>query len=532
MAVSTGYARCLARPERRVSAVAGLTALGLMKMSVHTIKESLSVMPKVHRLLLAGIIVALCNQSAWAEDFLQIYRQTLESDPVLKAAAASREAAQETKPQARALLLPSASVVLDQGRSFGITGAGKTSSGKTEYSSHNYVIGLTQPLYNRGSQVQQRLADAVVSQSDVDLRDTQNEAILRVAQGYFGVLAALDNLTFTTAAKNAFARQLEQANRRFEVGLATITDVYDAQARFDAAVSQEVGATNRLADARELLRQLTGEEYAQLRALSERMQLALPSPSDPEEWVRMALENNLKLRSASFEVDRSRETIQLQKAGHYPTLDLAVSRNDLDNGVTDSNTSQVNLELNIPLYSGGAVSARSRQAAFNYEAARQSLENLQRDIIRTVRNAYRGQETAISQIKALNQTRISTRSALEANQAGYDVGTRTIVDVLDAERNVYQAELDYATARYNYIVNLLTLRQAAGRLSETDVIEINSWLDQSRATDGSTPITKPPTKPEPDKNRASAKPVKTTGKEAAAPASPTPAAKPRSGVSK
>ncbi|MCC9000734.1 MAG: TolC family outer membrane protein [Candidatus Contendobacter sp.] len=485
-------------------------------------------MPKVHRLVLAGMMAALCGQPAGAENLLQVYRQAFESDPVLKAAAASREAAQETKSQARALLLPNAGVTVEQGRTFGISGARDNSS----FNSHNYAIGLTQPLYNRGSQVQQRLADAVVSQSDVDFRNTQNRLVLRVAQGYFGVLAALDNLTFTTAAKNAFARQLEQANRRFEVGLATITDVYDAQARFDAAVSLEVSAINRLADARELLRQLTDQEYAQIAILSERMPLSLPKPSDPEEWVRMALENNLELRSANFGVDQARENIKLQKAGHYPTLDLKASRADFDNSITDTTSSQVNLELTIPLYTGGAVSSLSRQAAYNYEAARQSLENLQRDTIRTVRNAYRGQESAISQIKAFNQTRISTRSALEANQAGYEVGTRTIVDVLDAERNVYQAEADYANARYSYIVSFLTLRQAAGQLSEADVIEINGWLDKPRATDGSSKeeptkesakeLAKESAKPATNKNKANGKSAKVADKARKTPAPPSP----------
>lgn len=435
---------------------------------------------KARHLLWVGWFAVLGSQPAGAEDLIQVYQQAVESDPVLKAAVASREASQETKPQARALLLPSAGVTAEQGRTFGISGG----AGQSSFNDHNYTISLVQPVYNRGNQVRQRLADAVLSQSDVDLRNIQNELILRISQGYFGVLAALDYLTYATAEKNAFARQLEQANRRFEVGLATITDVYDAQARFDAAVSQEIDATNKLADARELLRQLTGQEYAQLNLLSERMPLALPKPSEPEEWVRMALENNLKLRSANFGVDQARENIQLQKAGHYPTLDFRASRTDFDNSVTNTNSSQVNLQLSIPLYSGGAVSSRSRQAAYSYESARQSLENQQRDTVRIVRNAYRGQETAISQIKALDQTRVSTRSALEANQAGYEVGTRTIVDVLDAERNVYLAERNYAASRYSYIANYLTLRQAAGQLSDEDVGEINGWLGAPRLTSG------------------------------------------------
>ncbi len=478
-------------------------------------------MSRVHRWIWAGMVAALCGPPAAAEDLLQVYRQALDSDPVLKAAVASREAAQEAKPQARALLLPNVGVNAEQGRT--------SVSGQSDFNSHNYTLGLQQPIYNRGSLVQQRLADAVVGQSDVDLRNTNNELILRVSQGYFGVLAALDNLTYATAEKNAFARQLEQANRRFEVGLATITDVYDAQARFDAAVSQEIDATNKLADARESLRQLTGQEYARLNLLSERMPLSLPKPTDPEAWVRMALDNNLQLLSAGFSVDQARQNIQLQKAGHYPTLDLRASSTDLDNSITNTTSQQVSLQLAIPLYTGGAVSSRSRQAAYNYEASRQSLENLQRDTVRTVRNAYRGQETAISLIKALDQTRVSTRSALEANQAGYEVGTRTIVDVLDAERNVYLAARNYASARYSYIANYLTLRQAAGQLSEADVAEINGWLGEPRSTSNITaelespakspgqgagleitakPMGEEPIQPAPPRNRANKKPVR------------------------
>ncbi len=465
-------------------------------------------MPKAHRLLLAGMIAALFGQPVGAEDLLQVYRQSMESDPALKAAAASRQASQEAKPQARALLLPSVGVTASRGSTFGVVGV---STGSDGGNTHSYAIGLTQPVYNRASQVQQRLAEETIKQADTDFNNAQNDLILRVAQGYFGVLAAIDNLTFATAEKNAFARQLEQANRRFEVGLATITDVYDAQARFDGAVSSEIDAINKLADARELLRQLTGQDYAQLNLLSERMPLALPNPKDPEQWVRMALDNNLTLQSAGFGVEQARENIQLQKAGHYPSLDLNANRADVDTAFTRTISSQINLQLTIPLYSGGAVSSRSRQAAYNYEASRQNLENLQRDTVRTVRNAYRGQETSISQIKALDQTRVSTRSALEATQAGYEVGTRTIVDVLNAERNVYLAEREYAAARYSYIANFLVLKQAAGQLSEEDMVEINGWLGGPVATSGMPVVPAPGEPAKPDAGKG-----KTHGKTAAA----------------
>ena len=439
-------------------------------------------MRKMHHLVFAGIVVALGGSPAAAEDLLQVYRQAQDSDPVVKAAAATQQASQETLPQARALLLPSLNGSVQSGKDFGTNDSSAGGSRNYSFDTYNYSVSLNQPIYDRGSQVQQRLAQSTVEKADVDFRNAQSDLILRVAQGYFGVLIALDSLTFATAEKNAFARQLEQANRRFEVGLATITDVYDAQASFDGAVSREISAINALADAREQLRQLTGLEYAKLSILSEKMPLSLPNPQNPEEWVGMALANNLALLSAGFSVDQARENINVQKAGHYPTLGLNVSSAMFNQGELDTTLNRVNLQLAIPLYSGGAVSSKSRQAAYSYESSRQQLENLQRDTIRVVRDAYRGQETAISQIKAMDQTRVSTRSALEANQAGYEVGTRTIVDVLNAERSVFQAERDYASARYNYILNFLILRQASGQLSEADLTEINGWLDEALST--------------------------------------------------
>lgn len=474
-------------------------------------------MLKLQYLVLAGIIAASCSQWVAAEDLLQVYRQAETNDPVLKAAVANREAAQEATPQARSLQLPNVSAKLEEGYSFGAQGIKAKPNQRQDPNSHTYSIQLVQPLYNRSNQVRQRLAETTVEQAEVNLGSTRSEMALRVAQAYFNVLAALDNFSYTTAEKNAFARQLEQANRRFEVGLATITDVYDAQARFDAAVSQEIEASNQLANTREVLRQLTGQDYAQLLSLTEQMPIALPEPRDPEQWVRMALENNLSLRSAAFGVDLARENVDLQKAAHYPMLDFQAARVDSNDGSLSNTTiSQAGLQLTIPLYSGGAVSARSREAAYKYEASRQTFENQQREIIRTVRNAYRGQETAISQIKALNQTRTSTRSALEANQAGYEVGTRTIGDVLDAERNVYLAERNYANARYTYITNYLALRQAAGQLAEADMAEINRWLGPPRSTSGESALI-PPTVIKPDsaktktgeKNAASAKPAPT-----------------------
>jgi outer membrane protein len=438
-------------------------------------------MPKYYRLLNTGLIMlAVYNQAVMAADILEAYRDAVASDPQLLQAIANREAGQEAKPQARAGLLPKLDTNGAYGRVFNYQSDVITSlSGKnpTAFNNWNYAITLTQPLYNRAAQYTVLQAESIASQSDADLVAAQQGLVVRVVQSYFGVLSALDNLTYRTAEKNAFARQMEQAKRRFEVGLVTVTDVAQAQARYDLAVADELDARKTLADAREALRQVTGKYYDQINVLDEKAPLESVKPDNPDAWVKIAMDNNPQIRSAMFSVESSRENIEVQRSGHYPTLDLKAQRLDTNSLNLDTQQNQVGVELRIPLFEGGAVSSQTRQAAYQHEAAKESLEQTQRQVIRDTRNSYQGLETARSRVKALGQAVISNRSALEATQAGYDVGTRTIVDVLNAERDLLQAIRDLSLSRYDYVVNVLQLLQAAGRISgQKEIEKINVWL--------------------------------------------------------
>lgn len=428
-------------------------------------------------IMLSGVL-AMCAPLASATDLLQAYHDAQGSDPQLRAADATRLAAGENKPQAIANLLPDIGASLSRDHDSGVRGLGDTSS----FSSHAYGITLVQPLYRESNYVQLRRADALVGQADADYADADQQLLLRVATRYFTVLAAIDNLRFARSEKEAVARELEQARRRFDVGLVTVVDVQEAQARYDLTVAQEIAAENTIEDAREALRIVTGQEYEQLDELGERMPLQAPQPAKVEPWIERALANNPTLHSAQQAAEAARENVALQRAGHYPTLDLVASRYDNDAGPRGGELSgnRIGVQLNIPLYQGGAVTSRTRQAAYQHEAAREQLEATQRDIVRQVRNAHRGQQAAVSQVKALKQALVSNRSSLDATRAGLDVGTRTIVDVLDAERELYRAERDYAKARYDYVLNRLLLKQAAGELAESDLAEINGWLQHGR----------------------------------------------------
>ena len=376
---------------------------------------------RLQHTLLAGVIFLLASHTASAVGLLEAYQQAAAGDPTLRQAAANRQASLEAKPQARALSLPNINASAEEDLNFGVRGPGVDDS---SFFGYGLNINLVQPLYNRGNLVQQRQAESVVNQAEADFLSAQQDLILRVAERYFDVLARQDDLTFTLADKDAIARQLEQAKRRFEVGLITITDVHEAQARFDLATADEIIARNNLSDSQEALREVTGQYYEELNGLSERMPLNTPEPADPKSWTTQAMQQNPQLQSAAFAVESARENVNLQQAGHYPNLDLIAnsSHNDLNN-TSSSGGNSISLQLSIPIYQGGAVTSRTREASFQHEASKEFLEGQQRAVVRQVRDAYRGLEAAISRVKALNQAQVSNQSALEATEAGFEVGT-------------------------------------------------------------------------------------------------------------
>jgi len=303
--------------------------------------------------------------------------------------------------------------------------------------------------------------------------------MLRVATAYFDILSAQEGVVFVRADKKAIARQLEQAKQRFEVGLIAITGVHEAQARYDQAVTDEILAKNELDNAWEDLRQILGVLPESLAQLKKEFELEPPVPAAIDEWSSFGLENSPAVKAASDATQIAQREIEVQNSGHYPSLDLVGrygtfhtnedSRFDVDSG-------NIGLQLNIPLYAGGGVTAATRQARADLIAAQERLDQARRSTNKDVRNAYRGVQASISSVKALEAAIVSTKSALEATTAGFEVGTRTLVDVLNSQRDYYRSQRDYARARYVYLINMLRLRQAAGVLEVADIEKVNALL--------------------------------------------------------
>lgn len=427
------------------------------------------------RILIAALALATVQPVA-AEDLQQLYQQAQANDPQIRAARATRQAAGEAAPIARAGLLPSLSASASATHTDVDARGGSASD--NQYDTGTGALSLSQPLYRRDRLIRVDQADAQIAQAEANLQTAEQSLRLRVAQAYFGVLAAQDNLGFAKAEQTAIARQLDQAKRRFEVGLIAITGVHEAQARFDQSRANVITARNQLDNQLEVLREIVGGEFGALNGLEAELPLSMPSPADLAHWSGVALENNPAVIAARQAVDVARQEVEVQRSGHYPTLDLVGSYSLSRGGSTssDTNTAAVGLQLAVPLYSGGATSASTRQSRFNLQAARETLEQQRRAVARQVRDAYRGMEASISRVAALKAGTVSSQSALEATEAGFEVGTRTLVDVLNAQSELFRAQRDYAQARYDYVLNLLALKQAAGIVSDQDMAEVNGWL--------------------------------------------------------
>ncbi|CAK0744953.1 Outer membrane protein TolC [Gammaproteobacteria bacterium] len=445
------------------------------------------------KLFVVGALSILVIPSlAEAEDLMAVYRLALERDPQLAAAAAARDSTLEAVPQAKSGFLPTISAGADLNRNrqkttYGdpsaLGPAGSTSGRTLSFSGHDFSLNITQPVYHRETSIALDQSNIRVSQANAEYGAARQDLMVRVAQRYFDVLAALDSLETAQAEKLAVARQLEQSKQRFAVGLIAITDVHEAQASYDLTVAQEIAAENQVANAREALREVTGTHPGDLAPLSRKAPLVSPDPTDADRWADTAVAQNLTLVAARFQTETAQKQVEIQRSGHYPRLD-AVGNFRLQTiggggsvaGTTDTDSSAIGLQLSIPLYQGGLVDSRVRQAAADYGRARDLLEQGQRATVLAARKAYLGVIAGISRVKALNQAVISNQSALQATEAGYQVGTRTIVDVLNANRLLFTAERDYSQARYDYTLNTLRLKQAAGQLDDPDLQAVNTWL--------------------------------------------------------
>ncbi|MDJ0907726.1 MAG: TolC family outer membrane protein [Woeseiaceae bacterium] len=441
------------------------------------------------------VAAALCVLPgvASAATLLEIYQQAIQSDPLIHEAEARRLAALEASPQARGVLFPQVSF----------------SGGYTESSFENpsaffgdqlvdldvesettdWTFTARQTLFRWDQIVGLRQADKRVARAEADREAAQQDLIVRVTQRYFDVLAAEDRLRAIHANRTAIARQLEQAKQRFEVGLIAITAVQESQAAFDQAIADEILAKRQLATAREFLREITGEYISDLDAPGDDLPLNSPDPASESAWIDLALSQNLALTSARLDERLARDEISSRRNGHYPTIDLvarAGSTDSTDTRVIDglgfpsidseNTTDSISIEFNVPLFSGGVTSSRVREAVYLHRASMENLQRVTRETERQTRDAYLGVLSEISRVQALEQAVESSRTALEATEAGFDVGTRTIVDVLNSQFALFQAMTNYQQSRYDYILNVMRLRQAAGTLQVQDLEALEQFL--------------------------------------------------------
>ncbi|QMV64141.1 TolC family outer membrane protein [Pseudomonas berkeleyensis] len=419
-------------------------------------------------------------------DLVTVYQEAAKNNADIAAARADYQARREVVPQARAGLLPN----LSAGANYGDTRTELDSPSATiSRSGLVYQANLSQPLFRADRWFQLQAAEATSEQASLELSATEQNLILQSAETYFAVLRAQDNLASTKAEEAAFKRQLDQANERFDVGLSDKTDVLEAQAGFDTARANRLLAERAVDDAFEALVTLTHRDYVAVEGIVHSLPVLAPTPNDAKSWVDTAAAQNLNLQASLYAVTAAEENLRQRKAGHAPTLDAVASYQQGDNdslGFTNSgglprysgDVSQrsIGLQLNIPIYSGGLTSSQVREAYQRLGQTEQLRESLRRQVVQNTRNLFRAVNTDVETVQARRQSIISNQSALEATEIGYQVGTRNIVDVLDAQRQLYSAVRNYNDARYDYILNNLRLKQAAGTLSPADLEALGSFL--------------------------------------------------------
>ena len=429
---------------------------------------------KIHSLC-AALTLAVSASAVHADDLLQIYQQALTSDPVVLQAQAQRNALYESIEENRAPLLPTISANVGYDKAW--NDPSKDSSGFTG------GVNLNQVIYDHGAWVGLSLAEKAASQADSGYASSLQQLILRVTKAYFDVLKAKDYYEFQGAEKRAIERQLEQTKQRFAVGLTAITDVHEAQAQYDLASATEILAENDLANSYEALREITGIDHKSINVLdTARFSATSPAPQSSSEWLKIAETNSIDLMTQRLGKDIAQETISLYKAGHMPSLSLdAGYKKGLEQKLgnvnePDFDNANVGVTLSIPIFQGFKVSSQVNQAQYKYVEASEKLEQTYRSVVRSVRNNFNNVGASISSIRAYEQSVVSSESALKATQAGFEVGTRTIVDVLNRTRDLYDSKRKLSEARYSYIYSVMSLKQAAGTLNEDDIIAVNNGL--------------------------------------------------------
>jgi len=418
----------------------------------------------------------LTVNAARAADLTEVYVAAKAHDPVLGAARASLDANRQAVPQARSALLPNLTASASRADNDRETLVEET------FTDEAWQVQLRQPIVNVESWFDYRSARSTVQGAESRFAATEQELISRAVQAYLNVLRADALLDSALAQEAAVKRQLEQVQQRFEVGLVAITDVLEAQAAYDDAVVLRVQAAGDHDIFFEVLRTLTGRPYTAIDAFAESLPVLNPNPSNEEEWVTRALAENLQIQAAEKQLKASEQTLRARRSGHLPTLTGSITESHFETDGLNFFGSEVDqtvieLALSMPIYQGGLVQSRAREARAQTEQARQQLLNQKLTVSRDTRNLFRAVATDVVRVKARRQAIASAQSALEATETGYEVGTRNIVDVLDAQQRLFRSQFDYADSRYTYVADSVLLKQTAGTLSPEDVDELNQHTD-------------------------------------------------------
>lgn len=447
-------------------------------------------MKKVICILLASHLLAPQYLNAADEpssplDFTRSLERAFIYDQDLQAAEFQYQSTLESRGQSKAALMPqlnaSAFTRRSEEQTENSTNPAVIPDSTIDFNTDGYSFTLNQSIYKHSNYKKLQQTDLTIAAANETILAARQDLIVRLAEVYFNVLGAQDNMKFATAEKEAISKQLEQSKKRFEVGLIAITDIKEAQASYDTSFAQEIDAQNILAANLEALAVILGNYNTQIASMKEDIPLAIPEPANIQKWTEKAIANNPALKAAQFNFQGAQKLVDSDKSEHYPYLDLNAQRNfnSPEGGrfvPSDSTDTSITLQLTVPIYSGGFTSAKHRQSIALKEQARALKEKARRQTLQQTRDAYLGISSSIAQVKALKQALLSTQSAHEATQAGFNAGTRTAIDVLTALREVYRAERDYARARYTYAINTLRLKQAAGTLTVSDGDHINSFL--------------------------------------------------------
>lgn len=438
-------------------------------------------MLSINKLVAIIVLVALASTSAKAETLADIYKSAVKNDPISGAARATYKANKETLKQGRAVLLPQ--LVASS------TKVKPTSNEDGDPDKTIYTASLSQSLFNVPAWFQFQSAKKMDQVAEANFASQQQSLIIRVSESYFNVLRAYDNKQTRKAEELTIQRQLEQVTERFEVGLLPITDVHEIQAIFDDATVNSLEANGALDIAFEQLQVLSGKNHRQLAGLKDDFIAEAPNPISSESWVNFALANNFELKASQLTHQATNDTAKAAKAQHLPKITVSAdySKRDTEAAVTPQNSNpeekSINLNIIMPIFSGGLTSSQARQSSYKAQAAEQNYIATKRNTMQSARSNHQLAITNAARVKARKQAITSAESALKATQAGYEVGTRTIVDVLMAQRTLFKAKRNFSNARYDYILSMMRLKQVAGQLSPEDVFELNNWLDIKETID-------------------------------------------------